>query len=88
MVVRLLIPVLCLAASFVSGCAKPDHVTTISSPLEGVTYTVETTIGLGAITSIYTSVYARLQRKGRTDRALVLSGENLQVSRITWNNAK
>jgi hypothetical protein len=84
--VKQLIKALCFAATCVSGCTKPGYVTTIKSPLDGVSYTVETAFGFGgAIGSVDVSVYARLQRSGQTDKALVLSGSGLRFSSITWN---
>jgi hypothetical protein len=72
--------------SFVSGCAKPDHVTTIQSPTGGVFYTVEITYGHGAIDNDSTSVYAHLERSGKSVKKLVLSGEYLEFSKIDWND--
>jgi hypothetical protein len=74
----------CLAVCFVSGCARPDKVTTVKSPTEGLFYTVETTIGHGAISSDYTNVYAHLERNGKSARELVISGEYLESIQITW----
>ena len=72
--------------SFISGCAKPDHVTTIQSPTEGVFYTVETSYGHGAVDNDSTSVYAHLERSGKSVKKLVLSGEYLEFSKIDWND--
>ena len=77
---------LCLLSVIIAGCSKPDHVTTIKSPIEGVSYTVETHYGHGAVNSDYTRVYAHLERTGKATRVLVLSGENLNVSNIIWAN--
>ncbi len=73
-----------LIVSFIAGCAKPDHVTTVKSPTEGVFYTVETFNGHGAADSDFTRVYAHLDRDGKSDRKLVVDGTYLEISKITW----
>jgi hypothetical protein len=73
-----------LLFSFISGCAKPDHVTTIKSPTEGVFYTVETFNGHGAADSDFTRVYAHLERNGKSDKKLVVDGGYLEISKIIW----
>jgi len=73
-----------LTVSFISGCAKPDHVTTVKSPTEGVFYTVETFNGHGAADSDFTRVYAHLERNGESDKKLVVDGGYLEISKITW----
>jgi hypothetical protein len=75
-----------LIVSFISGCAKPDHVTTVKSPTEGVFYTVETFNGHGAADSDFTRVYAHLDRNGKSDRKLVVDGTYLEISKITWTD--
>ena len=76
-----LLPVL-----FTLGCAKPDRVTRVSSPLEGVFYTVETFYGHGAADSDFTRVYAHLERNGKSDRKLVVDGTYLELSKILWSS--
>lgn len=73
-----------LIVSLISGCAKPDHVTTVKSPTEGVFYTVETFNGHGAADSDFTRVYAHLERNGKSDRKLVVDGTYLEISKIIW----
>ncbi len=75
-----------LSILFAMGCAKPDHVATINSPVEGVFYTVETFNGHGAPDSDFTRVYAHLERNGKSDRKLVIDGTYLQLSKILWNS--
>jgi len=70
-----------LTVSFISGCAKPDHVTTVKSPTEGVFYTVETFNGHGAADSDFTRVYAHLERNGESDKKLVVDGGYLEIAR-------
>jgi hypothetical protein len=77
--------VLCLIVSFVSGCGKPDLVTTMKSPIDGVFYTVETYYGHGP-SSDTNRVYAHLERNGKAKKMLVLEGENLTVAKITWDS--
>jgi hypothetical protein len=74
-----------LLVSFISGCARPNHVTTIKSPMEGVFYTVETFYGHGAADSDFTRVYAHLERNGESDKKLVVDGGYLEISKITWS---
>jgi len=74
----------CLVGILLSGCSKPDNVTTIKSPVEGVFYTVETFYGHGAADSDFTWVYAHLERNGKSKKILVLSGGNMTVSKIVW----
>ena len=73
-----------LLVSFIAGCAKPDHVTTVKSPTEGVFYTVETFNGHGAADSDFTRVYAHLERNGKSDKKLVVDGGYLEISKIIW----
>lgn len=73
-----------LLVNFIPGCAKPDHVTTVKSPTEGVFYTVETFNGHGAADSDFTRVYAHLERNGKSDKKLVVDGGYLEISKIIW----
>jgi hypothetical protein len=68
-----------------TGCAKPDHVTKMKSPLEEVFYTVETYYGRGP-SSDTNRVYAHLERNGKKKKMLVLEGENLTIAKITWDS--
>lgn len=79
-----LLGVLCLLLTLLLACAKPDQVTTIKSPTEGVFYTVETFYGHGAIDTDVTRVYAHLERNGKSDKKLVLAGQYLEISKISW----
>jgi hypothetical protein len=81
----LLLSALCLIACLTSGCSKPDQVTTIKSPIQGLFYTVEIFKTAGP-TSDFTRVYAHLERAGKVKKMLVLDGENLIVGKIIWNN--
>ena len=80
-----LLATMCLAVVMVSGCSKPDGVTTVNSPTKGFFYTVET-FKAGGPTSDTTRVYAHLERNGKDKKLLVLDGENLTVAKIIWNN--
>jgi hypothetical protein len=66
------------------GCCKPDKITTVRWPNEEVFFTIETSIGHGAISTDYTHVYAHIARNGKTDKKEVLSGENLEIAKIIW----
>jgi len=67
------------------GCAKPNRVETVNSPTNGVFYTVET-FGNGPLVSDFTRVYAHLERRGKSDKKLVIDGDYLEFSKITWND--
>ena len=71
-------------ANIIAGCAGPDRVTTISSPTQGLFFTVETFNGHGAVDSDFTRVYAHFEHNGKAQRILVLDGENLTVAKIVW----
>ncbi|MDP9053422.1 MAG: hypothetical protein M3N93_03850 [Acidobacteriota bacterium] len=70
---------------FMSGCSKPNAVTTFKSPMDGLFYTVETYYGSGPASDT-SRVYAHLERDGKSRRMLVLEGDNLTVKKITWNS--
>jgi hypothetical protein len=74
-----------LLVVMVSGCSKPDNVTTINSPTQGVFYTVETSKASGP-TSDTTRVYAHLERNGKERKLLVLDGEDLTVE-VLWKDS-
>jgi len=74
-----------LHIGFVTGCSKPNTITTFKSPMDGLFYTVETYYGSGP-SSDTSRVYAHLERDGKTERMLVLEGENLTVKGITWDS--
>jgi hypothetical protein len=67
-----------------SGCAKPDQITTLKSPNSEFFYTVETYDGHGPVSSDFTRVYAHLERNGKVDKNLVLDGEYLVVAKVVW----
>jgi hypothetical protein len=81
-----LLVTIALQIGFVSGCAKPDHIVTSKSPTDGLFYTVETYYGHGPVDSDFTRVYAHLESNGKSTKMLVLDGEYLNVSKITWIN--
>ena len=58
------------------------------SPTKGLFYTVETSVGHGAISSDYTNVYAHLERNGKSDRKLVIGGEYLENTKIIWTSPR
>jgi len=79
----------CLLAIMIA-CSKsnPDQVKRFNSPNGGIFYTVETYYGHGAIDNDYTRVYLHLERKGRSEKVVVLSGTYVNVKRIDWLNPK
>ncbi len=68
----------------VAACAKPDAAIRVNSPAPGVFMTVETYHGHGAIDDDYTWIYAHLVADGNSDRRLVLAGEYLESTTVTW----
>jgi hypothetical protein len=78
---------MCMICILMSGCARPDNVRKINSPIDGLFYTVETSYGHGAVDSDFTRVYAHLERNGKSKKILVLSGLNLTVSNIVWTGS-
>jgi hypothetical protein len=70
----------------VLGCGKPDRVITIKSPSNSVFYTKETTSGTGPPSADYTRVYAHISNNGVTAKQLVISGEYIENSPITWTS--
>jgi len=77
---------LLLLAMF-SACSRSTQISTIKSPVAGIFYTVETYEGQGAIDNDYTRVYLHMERSGQSDKALVLSGTYVVVSKVEWINS-
>ena len=78
-----------LLVILVQGCgnperSKPNSVTTVHSPIEGVFYTVEIYEN-GPLVSDTTRVYVHLERAGKSIKRLVLEGDYLKVEKITWD---
>ena len=67
-----------------AGCYKPDKITTVRFPDQEIFFTIETSVGHGALSTDYTHVYARVARNGKTDNKEVLSGEDLEIAKIIW----
>ncbi len=80
------ISALLLLATLIA-CSRHTQITTIKSPVAGVFYTVETYEGQGAIDNDYTRVYLHMERSGQSDKALVLSGTYVTVSKVEWINS-
>lgn len=68
------------------ACAKPDRVVRVNSADQGVFFTVETVHGQGAISNDFTRIYAHLENGNKSDQELVLDGEYLEETKITWLN--
>jgi hypothetical protein len=70
-----------------SGClAKPDSVKTFPSPNKEIFYTVETSRGIGPVSSDYTRVYAHFSHGGKTTKQVVLGGGDIENSAIIWTS--
>jgi hypothetical protein len=83
-IIRLSAPLL---LALFSACSRSTQISTIKSPAAGIFYTVETYEGQGAIDNDYTRVYLHMERSGQSDKALVLSGTYVVVSKVEWINA-
>ena len=68
------------------GCAKPDQIVRIDSSAPGMYFTIETYHGQGAISSDFTKIYVHLENGNKSDRELVLDGEYLEDTKVTWLN--
>jgi len=66
------------------GCAKPDHVNTLQTPISGLFLTEETSYGIGPVVSDYTRVYAHLQRNGHSRKIEILSGDDVSITGVSW----
>ncbi len=62
----------------------PDSVRTINSAENGLFVTVETYHGQGAVDNDFTSIYVHLAWGGKSYKDLLLNGEYLESSKITW----
>lgn len=78
------VSLLTLSLILIAGCSKPDTVDRINSPDPGVFLTIETQHGRGAISNDYTKIYAHLENSKKSDRELLLSGEYLENTKVTW----
>lgn len=75
---------LCLISGLMVGCSKPDHVSTIKTPIAGFYYTIETHEIPGPLGSDFTRVYAHLERDGKTAKIKVLTGDYVKISKVLW----
>jgi hypothetical protein len=78
----ILLGLIVLLIETISGCHKPDTVTTIKTSDKELSFTVETDVGRGAISSDYTDVYAVVVRGAKADKKQILGGENLKIAKI------
>ncbi|HEY5339379.1 MAG TPA: hypothetical protein VIJ85_14315 [Rhizomicrobium sp.] len=76
--------VACVMSLSATGCAKPDDVRTVKSPTKGVFLTVETYNGNGPVDADDTRLYAHFSQDGASDKDLILEGEYLSISKLTW----
>lgn len=72
-----------LHAAIVSGCAKPDRVERVDSPITGVFLTVETYDG-PVLAPDFTAIYGHLDVNGKTHTKLLVSGEYLEKTKPVW----
>jgi hypothetical protein len=69
------------------GChSTPDEVVIIKSPSDSIFYSKETWRGHGPVSNDFTRIYAHYRSAKQTDRQLVLDGEYIQNTRITWTS--
>jgi hypothetical protein len=69
-----------------SGCSKPDRVAEVKLPLQGLSLLIERYNGDGPASSDFTRVYARLERNGETDKKLIIDGEYVNISKVSWRD--
>jgi hypothetical protein len=74
----------CLIALALAGCAKPSAVKVVKSPVRSVYLTIEYYNGNGPASADDVRVYAHFEQGGDTDRKLILEGEYLELSKLTW----
>ena len=77
---------LLVQTGLLTGCAKPDRVARVNSPMGGVFLTVETRHGQGAISNDFTRIYAHFESEGKSDKELLLDGEYLEDTKVVWLN--
>jgi hypothetical protein len=77
---------LLIQALLLTGCAKPDRIVRVNSPVGELFLTVETWHGQGAISNDFTRIYAHFENKGKSDKELVLDGEYLEDTKVIWLN--
>jgi hypothetical protein len=85
---HLTVLVICFLACLVVGCARPNKVDRIPSPEVGLYLTVETFNGDVPVSSDFTRIYAHLERNGQSDKKLLLGGEYLSFSQISWTGSQ
>ena len=71
---------------FVLNCSKPNEVKTIKTPIDGVSFTVETFYGHAAMDADITNVSAIFEQNGKRCKKLVLHGQNVTITNINWIN--
>ncbi len=76
--------ILFLVIVSLSGCARPDKVSTFKSPVDGLFYTVEEYHAASPVSDT-DRVYANLDRNGKSSRALVLEGGDMTVTTVHWD---
>ena len=69
-----------------SGCSKPDHIAEVNLPVQGLSLLIERYNGDGPASSDFTRVYARLERNGKIDKKLIIDGEYLTISKVSWSD--
>jgi hypothetical protein len=84
---RVKVAVILSFVATMSGClAKPDSVKTFPSPNKEIFYTVETSRGIGPVSSDYTRIYEHFSHGGKTTKQVVLGGEYIENSAIIWTS--
>lgn len=73
--------VLCVFA--VAGCAKPDEVQTLKTPVPGLTLTFETWNN-GPLVSDRTKLVAHYAHDGKKDTQVIFDGAYVVISKYLW----
>lgn len=66
------------------GCSRKIDRRVIQTPTSGLFFTEEIYRGQGAIDNDFTSLYLNLEKDGKVDKRLVLSGTYVELNRIVW----
>jgi len=74
---------ICFLTVLVAGCTKPDVILNSRSTTAGLYLTVEQ-FHEGPLVADDTKVYVHLERNGQSKKRLVLWGEYLSFSKVSW----
>lgn len=76
---------LAAALTAFTACHRPDEVRKVPSPAPGLSLSVETYYGRGAVAPDQTLLYADFSHSGQSARELILVGSNLSIADLRWD---